>query len=126
MNPTNPDFIKQMPTWFLNTIQEATIKDIKIFWDWGMSYLLAHFWIVIGILLIVLVYAIFRAFMGHWWALGSVIYTYLYWGIVLIIGLIFGPAIFVSTYADLGLFILYIFCFILVGRILNKTGLKRP
>jgi predicted branched-subunit amino acid permease len=64
--------------------------------------------------------------MGHWWVLGSVLYPYLYWGIILIIGLIFGPAIFVNTYAELDLFILYIFCFILVGRILNKTGLKRP
>ena len=40
----NPDFIKQMPTWFLNTIQEATIKDIQIVWSWAMSYLLAHLW----------------------------------------------------------------------------------
>ena len=120
----NPDFIKQMPTWFLNTIQEATIKDIQIAWSWAMSYLLAHLWIVISILLIVLVYAVFRAFMGHWWVLGSVLYNYLYWGSLLIFGLIWGPEIFASTYVDIGLFILYVLCYVAVGRILNKTGLR--
>lgn len=121
----NPDFIKQTPTWFLNTIQEATIKDIKIFWDWGMSYLLAHLWIVLGILLIVLVYAVFRALMGHWWVLGSVLYNYLYWGSLLIVGLIWGPEIFASSYVDVGLFILYILCYIAVGKILQKIGVRK-
>jgi len=125
MNPTNPDFIKQMPSWLLNTIQEATIKDIKIMWSWGMSYLLTHLWIIIGILLIVLVYALFRAFMGHWWVLGSVLYNYLYWGSLLIIGLIWGPEIFASTYIDIGLFILYVICYIAVGKILKKIGVRK-
>jgi hypothetical protein len=120
-----PDFIKQMPAWFLDTIQEATIKDIKIFWDWGISYPLAHLWIIIGILLIVLVYAVFRAFMWHWWVLGSVLYNYLYWGSLLIIGLIFGPEIFASSYVDVGLFILYILCYIIVGKILKTTGIRK-
>lgn len=121
----NHDFIKEMPSWLLNTIQEALLKDIKIFWNWGISYLSDHLWLVIAILLIVLVYAVFRALMGHWWVLGSVLYTYLYWGSVLIIGLVFGPEIFTTTYIDIGLFILYILCFIAVGKILNKTGLRR-
>ena len=120
----SPDFIKQMPSWLLNTIQEATIKDIKIMWNWTMSYLLTHLWIVIGILLIVLVYALFRAFMGHWWVLGSVLYNYLYWGSLLIIGLIFGPEIFADTYIDIGLFILYVLCYIAVGKILKKIGVR--
>lgn len=121
----SPDFIKQMPSWLLNTIQEATIKDIKIMWNWGMSYLLTHLWIIIGILLIVLVYALFRAFMGHWWVLGSVLYNYLYWGSLLIIGLIFGPEIFAGTYIDIGLFILYVLCYIAVGKILKKIGVPK-
>lgn len=121
----SPDFIKQMPSWLLNTIQEATIKDIKIMWSWGMSYLLSHLWIVIGILLIVLVYALFRAFMGHWWVLGSVLYNYLYWGSLLIIGLIFGPEIFAGTYIDIGLLILYVICYIAVGKILKKIGVRK-
>ena len=117
-----PDFIKQMPTWFLNTIQEAIIKDVKIAWNFGISYLLAHIWIIISILIIILFYALIRAFMGHWWVLGSVLYNYLYFGSLLIIGLIWGPEIFVSTYIDIGLFILYVICFIIVGKILNKIG----
>ena len=121
----SPDFIKQMPSWLLNTIQEATVKDIKIMWNLAMSYILAHIWIVIGILLIVLVYALFRAFMGYWWVLGSVLYNYLYWGSLLIIGLIFGPEIFAGTYVDIGLFILYVLCYIVVGKILKKIGVRR-
>ena len=121
----SPDFIKQMPSWLLDTIQEATIKDIKIMWNWAMSYFLANLWIVIGILLIVLVYALFRAFMGHWWVLGSVLYNYLYWGSLLIIGLIFGPEIFAGTYIDIGLFILYVLCYIAVGKILKKIGVQK-
>lgn len=118
----NSDFIKQMPIWFLNTIQEATIKDIKIAWNLGISYLLAHVWIIIGILIIVLFYALFRSFLGHWWVLGSVLYNYLYFGSLLIIGLIWGPEIFVGTYIDIGLFFLYVLCFIAVGKILKKIG----
>ena len=123
MNPSH-DFTKQIVDILLGAIPKGTVWAFQFVWNLAISFLLSHLLATIAILVIVLVYAFFKAVMGHWWVLGRVLYTYLYWGSVLIIGSIFGPEIFASTYADIGLFILYIICFILVGKILNKTKLK--
>ncbi len=127
MNPTvtSQDFIKEMPNFFLNAIQKGTVDALKFVWHLATSFLLEHWIAVIGIILIVFVYAVFRALMGHWWVLGHVLYNYLYWGAVLAIGSIWGSQVFAGTYTDLGLFLLYIACYIAVGQILTKTGLKR-
>ncbi len=124
MNPP-PDFTKQVVDTLFASIEKGTIQAYTWIWDGITSYLLEHWVAVLIILFAVLVYAIVRALMGHWWILGSVLYNYFYAGALLLIGAIWGPAVFANTYADLGFFILYILCYILVGRILTKTGLKR-
>jgi len=124
MNPP-PDFTKQLVDTLFASIEKGTIQAFTWIWNGVTSYLLEH-WIAVSIvLLVVLIIAIVRAFAGRWGMLGSVLYTYLYGGTLLLIGSIWGPAVFANTYADIGFFLLYVVCFILVGRILIKTGLKR-
>ena len=124
MNPP-PDFTKQLVDTLFASIEKGTIQAFTWFWNGITSYLIEH-WIVVSIiLLVVLIVAVVRAFAGQWWMLGSVLYNYLYAGSLLLIGSIWGPAVFANTYADIGFFVLYIICYLLVGRILTKTGLKR-
>jgi len=82
---------------------------------------------VFCMLVLVLVAATVRAVTtGRWGWLGSVLYNYLYFGTLFVIGLIWGPEIFANDYFEIALVILYIVCFSLVGVILTKTGLRRP
>ena len=124
MNPPY-DFTKQLLDTIFVSIEKGTIQVYTFIWNGITSYLLIHWIAVVLILILVLLYAITRALAGHWWVLGSVLYNYLYAGALLLIGAIFGPAIFANTYADIGFFLLYAICFFLVGRILTRTGLKR-
>ncbi len=123
MNPP-PDFTKQIVDTLFSSVERGTIQAFTWIWDGITSYLIEHLVAVIIILFIVLVYAIVRALMGHGWILGSVLYNYFYAGGLLLIGSIFGPAVFANTYADIGFLVLYIICYLLVGRILSKTGLR--
>lgn len=122
---TSQEFIKQMPNLFLNAIQKGTVDGIKIIWDLITSFLIKHWIAVVVLLFVILVYAVVRAIMGRWGLLGHVLYNYLYWGAVLVIGLIWGSQVFAGTYAELGTFLLYVLCYIVVNRILVKTRLKR-
>ena len=119
------DFTKQLIDTLFISINKGTIQAFTWIWNAITSYIFDHWIAVIVILFIVFIYAIIRAFLGHWWVLGSVMYNYLYFGILFLIGSIWGPSVFANTYANIGFFLLYIICFILVGKILTKTGLKR-
>ena len=79
--------------------------------------------IMIGILLTI---AFALALMGRWGMLGSVLYHYLYFGILFVVGLIKGPEIFVSEYFEIACaIILYPICYFTVGTILDKTGIHK-
>jgi len=123
--PLGIDFPKQIVSLLLNTINESTKQMFRVMWNIFMSLLVEHWKAVIIVLFTVLIYAIIRALLGHWWVLGNVLYNYFYFGILFIIGLIWGPEVFANDYFKLVLVIVYIVCFTLVGIILNKTGLRR-
>ena len=53
------------------------------------------------------------------------LYHYFYAAIMIALGFIFGPETFVNDYFKIIAVITYIFCFWLVGQILNATGLRR-
>jgi hypothetical protein len=119
-----PDFVKELVPWMLERMRDG--KGFPYVLDIGMTYLLEHWVAVISFLFAVLVYAIIRALMGHWWILGSVLYKLLLlYCTLFLIGLIFGPEIFANDYFKIVLFLVYITCYILVGKILKKTGLRR-
>lgn len=121
-----PDFVKELIPWMLQQFGEATAKAFRMIWDIGLGYLAEH-WIavVVGLIAIFLV-ALVRAFItGRWAMLGSVVYNYLYFGTLFIIGLIFGPELFANDYFKIALAVLYIVCFILTGIFLRKIGVRR-
>lgn len=123
--PLGIDFPKQIVSLLLKTLDESTKQAFRMVWNILMSFLIEHWVAVIIILFIVLVYAVIRALLGHWWVFGSVLYNYFYFGILFLIGLIWGPEVFANDYFKIFLTILYITCFTVVGVILNKTGLRK-
>lgn len=128
MSPTTtrigPDFVKDLGPWFLQQVGEATAKVFRMFWDAGMVFLMQHWISVLVILFAVLIYAVIRALMGHWWILGSVLYNYLYFGTLFLVGLIWGPETFANDYFKIFLLLLYITCYLLVGKIISKIRMR--
>ena len=124
--PFGPDFIKELIPWFFEQIGIATAKTFKLFWDIGMAYLLEHWITVIFCLFTIFIIALVRAFItGRWAMLGSISYNYLYFGALFIIGLIFGPEVFANDYFKIVLVTLYVVCFVLTGKFLNKIGVRK-
>jgi hypothetical protein len=120
------NFAEQIIPWMLNSIGNATAQAYRTLWDMFMPLLLQHLLAISSILFLVLLYAAAIAFTtGRWAFLGSVLYNYLYFGVLFIIGLIWGPEVFANDYFKVVLALLYVVCFYLVGKILTKTGLKR-
>ena len=105
---------------------EDGIKIIyQMYWDIFMSFLLKNWGTVIVVLIAIFVIALVKAIRGRWGMLGSVLYNYFYFGTLFIIGLIWGPTIFISNFiAILCTIILYPVCYLLVGVILNKIKVR--
>jgi hypothetical protein len=94
-------------------------------WDAGTSVLVEHWVLIGGIFVGLLVLFTLMALFGHWSSLGSFLYHSIYAIVILIIGSVWDPDVFVSSW--FGFFaavILYPMCYILVGWILKKTGLR--
>lgn len=123
ITPIRPEYM----TMFLNAIDESTRKAYQICWDAFMLFLSKNWLVVMIFFVVVLMAALVRAVMGRWDMLGKVLYKYLFWGILLVGGLIWGPGIFLSDFFHLFCtIILYPVCYFLVGKILDKTGLRTP
>jgi len=108
-----------------NSIEEGSKKGITMLWDAGTSALIEHWLLVGGILIGLLVLFTLMALFGHWASLGSFLYHSIYAIIILIIGSIWGPEVFISNW--FGFFtaiILYPVCYLTVGWILKITGLR--
>jgi hypothetical protein len=121
-----PEFAKNTVNMFLNAVDEGTKQAARIFWDILKSFLIDHWLAVIVVLFIILVIAIFRAIMGRWGMLGHVLYNYLYFGVLFVIGLIWGPEVFVNNFFNVACTIIfYPVCYIVVGLILDKVGVRR-
>jgi hypothetical protein len=64
--------------------------------------------------------------MGRWGGLGSFLYNFFYFGILLVIGLISGSEVFVDDYFNVACaIILYPICYVLSGMILDKMRVRR-
>lgn len=119
--PLGPDFPKQMVTMLMDTIDKATKDAYHQLWNILISQIKEHWGFFLIILFIVLLFAFIRYLItGRWAMLGSVIYNYLYFGILFIIGLIFGPEVFANDYFKIVLAILYLFCFAMVGKLFRR------
>lgn len=126
MTPSSSiDFTKGIILETAKAFNNAELHDVRLFWLILLSMLKAH-WIAIVITLVILfVVSILLALMGRWRMFGSLLYNFLYFGTLLLVGLIFGPDIFSNNYFDIFTFMLYITCFILVGISLNKMGFRK-
>ena len=110
------DFPRQVVELLLNAIDEGTKQTARMLWSILISFLLEHWIAVLVVLFAIFIFALVRAFAtGRWAMLGSITYNYLYFGILFIIGLIFGPELFANDYFKIVLVILYVTCFILTG-----------
>ena len=126
MSPTTtptfgPDFVKELIPWMIQQFGIATAKAFRMIWDIGIAYLAEHWIAVLAGLFAIFVIALVRAFItGRWAMLGSVVYNYLYFGTLFLVGTIFGPEIFANDYFKIILAILYVVCFVLTSKLLNK------
>lgn len=122
MNTVTPnnDLIKEVTNLFIYAIPNMIAGASRLIWGIIKTSIHDNLVPITIILFLVLFYAILKALMGNWRLLGSVLYKYLYWGSGLLIAFIWGPEVYVSDYADILLYILYLTCFTIVGIILNK------
>ncbi len=121
-----PDFVKELIPWMIQQFGIATGRAFRMIWDIGMTYLAQHWIAVLVGLFVVFVVALIRAVItGRWAMLGSVVYNYLYFGTLFLVGTIWGPEVFANDYFKIVLVILYVVCFILAGQFLRKIGVRR-
>jgi hypothetical protein len=117
--------VKALIPWMFKAFDDATIKAYQMMWNILLS-LLATYWLQITIVLILLLVAAFIKFLvtGRWAMLGSILNSYIYWGTLFVIGLLFGPGIFANDYFKILLVILYAISLTIVRVILNNTGIR--
>lgn len=120
------NFAQDLISNMLNTYDVLLRKIYHSAWDIFMSTIKEHWLLILSILLGLLIISIIIALMGRWGFFGSLMYNYLYFGILFIIGLIKGPEVFLSEYFEFFCFLLlYPVCYYIVGLILDKTGIRR-
>ncbi len=109
-----------------NGINEGKKEAAQILWDILISFFHQYILFFLAIVISLLIFSFTKAVLGRWGMLGSVLYNILYFGILFIVGSIWGPSIFVSNYFHLACtVVLYPICYQIVGFILNTTGLRR-
>lgn len=123
MNPSSVnEMIRAMP----GAIDDSIKVWVRLFWDHAISALKEHWLLIVAILIVLFIFAFIKAKQGWWGALGSYLYNFLYFGILLVVGLMFGPEVFVANwFAIVCTIILYPICYKIVGIILDKTGVKK-
>lgn len=124
--PFGPDFVKDLIPWFFQMIEDSTKKAYRMMWDFFITFLLDHWgWVIIFLIGVLILALIEYAITARWAFLGRVLYSYCYFGVLFIIGLIFGPELFANDYFQIFLVILYVVCFLFVGKVLRKLGIKK-
>lgn len=117
-------FLDEMVQMLPGAIAEGMKIAAHIMWDAAMVVLSENTLAIVGFLLFIFVVAMLKAMMGRWGMLGSFMYNFLYFGILLVVGLIWGPEVFVhDAFRAACTVILYPICYWVTGRILDATGL---
>lgn len=124
--PFGPDFVKELIPYMLQVFDDGTRKAYRMIWDIFMSFVIENWIAILVVLVLLLLVAFVRALAGRWGMLGSVLYNYLYFGILFVYGLVRSPESFVSDYFEIVCaLILYPVCYFTVGVILDKLGVRR-
>jgi len=117
-----PDFVKNLIPQMMQIFAEATPKAYHMIWDIFMTFLAQNWPWVIVLLVMILTFAFLEYLItGEWADLGTVLYSYTYYGLLFLIGLVFGPEIFANDWIDLILFMVYVGSFLWVRILLNNV-----
>jgi len=124
MNPTatkfGPEFIEQMIDLLFKSAEKGAELAIGLLWSLLMGVLKAYWPIILGAVFILLVIGTAKAMMGRWGLLGTVLYNSLYGFTLLVIGLIWGPNVFIGDAFDLArTIIIYPVCYFVTGLVLK-------
>jgi hypothetical protein len=125
--PFDSTYLTQIFEYLTNAIKEQTLVFIRIIWENALHLLATHFIAIFLSILGLLIFALVLALItGRWALFGSLLYNVLYFSVLLIIGLIWGPDAFASDWFDVVRTIaIWPVCYWIVGIVLDKTGLKR-
>lgn len=117
------DFFRSMP----GLIAEGMKIGVRMLWYDGLMPIVTKNWLLImSIILCVFIATTIKAMLGRWGSLGSFLYNFFYFGILFIIGLIWGPEIFVNDiFKTATAVILYPVCYWLSGYVMDKMGVHR-
>lgn len=119
------NFAQDLISNMLNTYDVLLKKIYHSAWDIFMSTIKEHWLLILSILLGLLIISIIIALMGRWGFFGSLMYNYLYFGVLFILGLIKGPEVFLNEYFEFFcILLLYPVCYKIVGIILDKLNLR--
>jgi hypothetical protein len=118
-----PDQLTQL----LDSLKKATADGISwavhVLWSATLSSLRANWKAVIILLFVAFVVFTIKAMMGRWGSLGSFLYNLFYFGTLFIIGLIWGPDVFLGDlFKAACTAILYPICYLLAGYVMDKMG----
>lgn len=109
----------------LNAISEATKKAYKMLWDIFMTQMNGHWLQLFSLLFVVFIVLLLWALLTrHWGSLGSFLYNFFYFGILLLIGWTAGPEFFANDYFKLFLAVIYVVCFLTVRVIIKNLGFR--
>lgn len=124
---TNPilmsqDFFRSLPDAFMEGEKIA----VRMLWNGLMPILRGNWIMILGIIFVIFVIFTFKAMLGRWGSLGSFLYNFFYFGTLLVIGLIWGPEVFVGDFFKATCTaILYPVCYWLSGYIMDRMGVRR-
>ena len=125
-NPLGNDFLKELVTGLFNAVDEGTKQAYRMIWSAIKELLIQHWgWVIVALVTILLIAILEYLVTRRWAMLGSVLYNYLYFGVLFIVALIFGSDVFASDWFKIVLFIVYVVCFIAVGKFLRTIGVRR-
>lgn len=126
MNTSTNQIIANLGPSIISGIAEGTKIAANAMWT-ALANVFAEYWLYILITLFVfMAIATIKASFVYWGMLGSLLYHIVYFVMLVIIGLIWGPEIFFSNiYNAIGTVLLYRFSYYITGKFLELTGFKK-
>lgn len=117
----NLDFLNNIVGSIPGILAKGMLDGVKLAWSWFLDILIKDWKFFMSVYFIVFFIATFEHMLGRWGLLGSVLYNSIYFGILFILGLTFGPQIFIDDIFNTACtVILYPAFYLIVGYILDK------
>lgn len=118
------DLYKDLLTPLRDSIEEGTKHAYRMLWDVFIDLLISHWLLVLSFLGVILLAAFVRYVVtGRWAVLGSVLYSYFFWGTMFLIGFSFGPEVYANDYFPIVSLVLWPISYLAAGSILWRIGI---